>query len=471
MYICRKNTRTAKTQTVMDNEQHISRRQALRRLFAAGTGLALAGKVVIADNTPPHAAPYAFAAAGDSKIISRTWNSLGDTVGLLGLGCMRLPREGNAKGRRAPISQEKTNMMVDYAIAHGINYFDTASGYPGSEEAMGKALCRHPRESYMVATKLSNQRSSEKTLENAREIFNNSLKALKLDYVDFYLLHSLSGPDDMERRYISNGVLDWLIEQKKQGRIRHIGFSYHGDNASFPKLLDNYYKWEFVQIQLNYLDWEYMESWAKVDCDARTLYAEAARRNIPVTIMEPIRGGALANVNKGIRARLAERFPSLSPAGVALTYASSFPNVLCTLSGMSNMEQLMENVETFSRFKAFNEEDNAFLMTVAHLYRANTHIPCTACRYCMPCPSGVDIPGNFAVYNTTSDELNIPDPRDKGSREYRKQKKALLSRYRTLDKSAQAEACIKCNACVPKCPQHIRIPDKMAMLTRLIHAL
>ncbi len=452
--------------------EKISRRQAIKKLFTAGTGLAFTDKLLSVDKQHNFLSPIdTTTTTSSSKIISRTWKSLGDTVGLLGLGCMRLPREGNKTGRRAPISQEKTNMMVDYAIEHGINYFDTASGYPGSEEAMGKALSRHPRNSFMVATKLSNQRSAEKTLENAQTIFNNSLKALKLDYVDFYLLHSLSGIEDIERRYIKNGVLDWLIQQKKEGRIRHIGFSYHGDNAQFPKLLDNYYKWEFVQIQLNYLDWEYMESWAKVECDAKTLYEEAAKRNIPVTIMEPIRGGALANVNKGIKSKLAERFPTLSPAGVALTYASSFPNVLCTLSGMSNMEQLIENVETFSKFKSFNEEDNAYLMIIAKLYRNNPHIPCTACRYCMPCPSGVDIPGNFAVYNTTSDELNIPDPENKGNKDYKKQKKALLNRYKTLNKGSQADACTKCNACIPKCPQHIRIPQKMQMLSELIQSL
>ncbi len=452
--------------------EKISRRQALRQILTAGTGFAFAGKVLAGQQETalptslPHNAP-----TDGPHIVSRTWNSLGDTVGLLGLGCMRLPRQGNNNGWRAPINQEMTNIMVDYALAHGINYFDTASGYPGSEEAMGKALCRHPRNSYLIATKLSNQRSKEKTLEDAQNIFFNSLKALKTDYVDFYLLHNLSGPEEMENRYIKNGVLEWLKQMKKEGKIRHIGFSYHGDNASFPKLLDNYYKWEFVQIQLNYLDWEDMDIRTGNPCDAKTLYEETVRRNIPVTIMEPIRGGALANVNNGIKKHLAKRFPSLSPAGVALTFASSFPNVLCTLSGMSNMEQLTENVNTFANFKAFSEDDNSFLMKVAGLYRTNSHIPCTACRYCMPCPSGVDIPGNFAVYNTASDNLNIPDPEHKDDKDYKNKKKAFLKGFKTLSKGMTSEMCTKCNACVPKCPQHIRIPQKMQMLTDLKNSL
>ena len=450
--------------------EKISRRQALKQILTASTGFALADNIVAKRQAPDSPTPVAFRAPTEGpQIISRTWNQLNDTVGLLGLGCMRLPRENS--GWRSPINQQMTNIMVDYALAHGINYFDTASGYPGSEEAMGKALCRHPRSSYLIATKLSNQRSKDKTLDDAKSIFFNSLKLLKTDYVDFYLLHNLSGPEEMEKRYINNGVLDWLKQMKKEGKIRHIGFSYHGDNASFPKLLDNYYKWEFVQIQLNYLDWEDMNARNGNPCDAKTLYEETVKRNIPVTIMEPIRGGALANVNKGIKDLLAKRFPSLSPAGVALTYASSFPNVLCTLSGMSNMEQITENVNTFAHFKAFSEEDNNYLMTVASLYRTNSHIPCTACRYCMPCPSGVDIPGNFSVYNNASDSLNIPDPKHKEAKDYKDKKKAFLKGFKTLSKGTTSDLCTKCNACVPKCPQHIRIPDKMQMLTDLKNSL
>lgn len=454
----------------------ISRRQALRQMFAAGAGLALAetasGSVAPSSSMSP--LPQAAAPSGRA-ITKRQWSSLnGDKVGLLGLGCMRFPRKssgGDGKDR-PPIDQEMTNIMVDYALAHGINYFDTASGYPGSEVATGIALSRHPRNSYFIATKLSNQRSPEKTLENGKEIFFNSLKDLKTDYIDFYLLHSLSGEEDIRKRYIDNGLLDFLIEQKKEGKIRHLGFSFHGNNAAFPQLLDNYYKWDFVQLQINYLDWEKMGNRRgkseAFPTDAQTLYQEAAKRGIPVVVMEPIRGGALANVNDGIKSRLKERFPSLTPAGVALTFATSFPQILTTLSGMSNMEQITENVDTFTDFKSFNDEEKAFLMEMAHLYNNNPHIPCTACRYCMPCPSGVDIPGNFTVYNATSDELNIPDPKEKGTKEYNKKKKAFLNHYKTLAKGTQADICTRCKLCVPKCPQHINIPEKLEMVAQLV---
>jgi hypothetical protein len=187
--------------------------------------------------------------------------------------------------------------------------------------------------------------------------------------------------------------------------------------------------------------------------------------------MEPIRGGALANVSSGLKERLAERYPHLSPAGVALTFASSPKGVMCTLSGMSNMQQLMENVYTFSHFKAFDGADNEYLMEMARLYNGNPHIPCTACRYCMPCPRNVDIPGVFAVYNGMSDALMLPDPTNKKDKKYKEKRKEFLKRYATLAPGSDASSCVNCNACLPKCPQRIRIPEQMRMIHKLVKDL
>ena len=291
-------------------------------------------------------------------------------------------------------------------------------------------------------------------------------------YFDYFLLHSISDMADFNKRFKDNGLLDWLLEQKKKGVIRHLGFSFHGSNESMRQLLALPYDWEFVQIQMNYVDWKDMPlEDSDEPCDSETLYKMLVEKNIPVVIMEPIRGGALANVSDALKGRLAERFPKLSPAGVALTYASSYPGVMCTLSGMSNMAQLTENVYTFSHFKPFTEADNAYMMEMARLYNANPHIPCTACRYCMPCPHGVEIPGVFGVYNALSDELKLPDPTDKKAKDYKENRKEFLKRYATLAEGTDASFCTRCNACVPKCPQRIRIPDQMRLVHKLVKEL
>ena len=452
-------------------KKNMTRREAIRAMVLAGAGLA-AGTHLAAPLRAAGALPqnwkFIEPAKGD-QVIHRSWKSLGgESISLLGMGCMRFPRKGS--GRRAPLDQEAVNMMIDYALEHGINYFDTAPAYGDSERATGEALSRHNRKDYLIATKMSN--FSNARLDACKDMFANSLKNLRTSYVDYFLLHSIGSVEDFQKRFVDNGLLPWLQEQKKKGVIRHLGFSFHGSNAAMKTLLEMPYDWEFVQIQMNYVDWKDMPlEDSDEPCDSETLYKMLADKNIPVVIMEPIRGGALANVSSGIKGKLAERFPQLSPAGVALTFASSYPAVMCTLSGMSNMQQLMENVYTFSHFKPFNAEDNDYLMEMARLYNGNPHIPCTACRYCMPCPRGVDIPGVFAVYNGLSDELMLPNPSDRKDKQYKEKKKAFLKRYATLAKDTDASACVMCNACLPKCPQRIRIPEQMRMIHKLVKDL
>ena len=186
--------------------------------------------------------------------------------------------------------------------------------------------------------------------------------------------------------------------------------------------------------------------------------------------MEPVKGGVLANVSDALKTKMQERHPGLSPAANALTFVGSLPGVMVTLSGMSNMDQLKENVALFTDFKPFKSDDLAFMQTIASLYKSNTHISCTGCSYCMPCPHGVNIPGNFKVFNTASDALNIPDPVNRG-KDYNKQKKAFLKLYNELPVAARADLCVGCNACVPKCPQHIRIPSQLGMISNLVKQL
>ncbi len=456
----------------MDNK-NISRREALRAMMLAGAGLAagstlatspLAAKSFLSQDWKPTEP------AESDKVIHRDWPSLGSSISLLGMGCMRFPRKGGATGRNAPLDQEAVNTMIDYALQHGINYFDTAPAYGDSERATGEALSRHPRESYMIATKMSNFRNSD--LGACKKMFSTSLKNLRTKYVDYFLLHSIDSVSDFRKRFVDNGLLPYLQGLRKKGTIRHLGFSFHGSNAALKELIEMPYNWEFVQIQMNYVDWKHMPlDDSDEPCDSETLYRMLEAKHIPVVIMEPIRGGALANVSKGLENKLAERFPMLSPAGVALTFAASFPGVMCTLSGMSNMKQLTENVYTFSHFQPFGPKDNDYLMEMAKLYNSNPHIPCTGCRYCMPCPRKVDIPGVFAVYNGASDALMLPDPSNKKDRQFKAKRKVFLKRYATLAEGTDASACVQCRACLSKCPQKIRIPAQMEMIQKLVKDL
>ena len=454
-------------------DKKISRREALKGLIFTGMSLAAGGTVLKSLGTPagasglPAAAPWKEAPDG-SRIDSRTWEKLGETLGMLGLGCMRLPSIGGGGGgfgRGGRLDQEAVNAMVDYAIAHGINYFDTAPAYGESEVVTGKALSRHPRESFRIATKLSNM-SGRPTLEAGKQMFETSLKNLQVDYVDFLLLHNLQNMSGYNSRFKDNGLFDWLLEQKKKGRIRHLGFSFHGSNDDLPGLVD-LYDWDFVQIQLNYADWKEMSAgWGSSSgtTSSEYLYNYLVGKGIPVLVMEPVKGGALASVSDGISSVIRERHPDLTPAANALTFVGSLPGVMVTLSGMSNMEQLKENVSLFTDFKSFDDKEMAFMLTVADLYKSKGQIPCTACRYCMPCPAGVDIPGNFKIFNSASDAL-LSD--DTGRKDVADKRKAFLKLYKAQDAGVRADACVACNACLSKCPQHISIPQHMQRIKDL----
>ena len=415
---------------------------------------------------------------GNGEMTCRVNPGTGDKVSLLGYGMMRLPQTGDTAD--APIDQEMVNRQIDYALEHGINYFDTSPAYCKglSEKATGDALKRYDRSSYFIATKLSNFAPETWSREASIEMFENSLKELQTDYVDYLLLHAIgtgSGMKEFYSRFIDNGILDYLVEQKVAGRIRNLGFSYHGDVAVFDRALawhdEGKYHWDFVQIELNYLDWEHAKQINPENTDAKYLYAELHKRHIPVVVMEPLLGGRLAKVPDFISTKLRQREPERSIASWAFRFAGTPEDVLCVLSGMTYMEHLIDNTRTFSPLVPISEEENRFLMGVASDIVDLKNIPCTGCQYCMPCPYGLNIPAIFAHYNKCINEGNFPNhgPEDP---DYKRARRAFLLGYdRSVPKLRQASHCIACGQCVSHCPQRIAIPAQMRKIDKFVEKL
>lgn len=408
----------------------------------------------------------------------RTNPTTGDRVSILGFGMMRLPSTGGKGAREGngEIDQETVNALVDYAISHGVNYFDTSPAYCQgfSERATGIALGRHPRNSYFIATKLSNFSPSTWSREASLEMYHNSFKELQVDYIDYMLLHAIGqgGMDALHGRYLDNGVLEFLLEERSAGRIRNLGFSYHGDIEVFDYLLSkhDYYKWDFVQIQLNYLDWKYAKAINDRNTNAEYLYGELSKRKIPAVIMEPLLGGRLSNVPDNIVARLKEREPEQSVASWAFRFAGSFPGILTVLSGMTRMEHLQDNIRTYSPLHTLDDSEFSFLQDTATLMMQYDTIPCNDCKYCMPCPWGIDIPGVLLHYNKCLNEGNIPASSQ--SENYRKARRAFLIGYdRSVPKLRQANHCIGCNQCSPHCPQGINIPKELHKIDAFVEKL
>ena len=402
-----------------------------------------------------------------NQMTYRVKHGSGDKVSLLGFGMMRLPD-----------NQDEVNQLVDYAIQHGVNYFDTAPMYKSghSEEMTGIALSRHPREKYFVATKMSNQRENLWSMEESRAMYEKSFRQLRVDYIDYYLLHSIGGGgvDTVKARFLDNGLLEFLLKEREAGRIRHLGFSYHGDVSAFDFLLDHQdeYHWDFAQIQMNYLDWRHAslnKSGWKQDADAEYLYDKMAKAGVQTVVMEPLRGGALARMDDELAQRLTALRPNDTPASWAFRWVGSHPNILTTLSGMNQMSHLEENVRTFSPLEPCTEAENKILEEIADVMAGFPVIPCTTCGYCMPCPYGVDIPGNFAYYNEAVAQKILPLP-DKQAEDYMTRKLQFTDGLRQAlpDVSAWAIQCTDCETCLKKCPQQIRIPNQMARIVETL---
>lgn len=409
--------------------------------------------------------------SGDAEMQMRTSPKNGEKVSLLGYGCMRWPMKKGEDGKDH-IDQEAVNEMVDYAYRNGVNYYDTSPAYlqGQSEEAAGIALSRYPRESYYIATKLSNFNNFSR--EAGLKMYRDSQKALRTDYFDYYLLHAIgtSGFEGFEERYINNGLLDFLLEEREAGRIRNLGFSFHGRKEVFDQFmaLHEKYHWDFVQIEMNYVDWKHAKVPENVNADY--LYEELAKRNIPATIMEPLLGGRLAKLPAAIAEKMKEREPQMSIASWAFRFCGSYPNILTVLSGMSSMDPLIENVETFSHFKPLNDEEIAFLMEMANLMEDYPTVPCNACSYCMPCPYGIDIPTIFKHYN---DHVNSGEIAQSCEQDHfqRLKRRYLVSYDRAVETVRQADHCIGCGQCRPKCPQSIDIPRALRHIDRYVEKL
>ena len=453
-----------------NNKKNINRRDFLKHLGAGSlvTAAALSG----CKNGGLKMASSAAGEVPTNKMTYRINHNTNDKVSILGYGCMRWPTidGGSAREQKTQIDQEAVNELVDYALAHGVNYFDTSPVYCQgmSEEATGIALSRHPRDSYFIATKMSN--FSNASFENSVAMYKNSFKKLQVDYIDYYLLHNIGGDvESFNHRFIDNGLLDFLIEERKAGRIRNLGWSFHGYQSIFDHILAYHEKvhWDFIQIQMNYSDWR---SARGRNVNAEYLYAELEKRNIPVVIMEPLLGGRLANVHAHIAEILKQRRPDLSIASWAFRFAGTHPHVLSVLSGMPYMEHLKENVETYSPLEPLTQDDMDFLDSTAQKFVRYPLIPCNDCKYCMPCPYGIDIPAILLHFNKCINEDRMPvSSMDDNYRELRKG--FLIGYDRSVPKLRQADHCIGCNQCVKKCPQRINIPKQMRRIDKFVEAL
>ncbi|MCL2508096.1 MAG: aldo/keto reductase [Oscillospiraceae bacterium] len=373
-----------------------------------------------------------------NKFHSTTQGEL--NIPILSMGCMRLPVKTPGG---EDIDYDRAQEIFDYAMANGVNYFDTAAGYhsEGSEPFVGHALEKYPRESYYLATKLSAWyiADGETSID---EFFAGQQKRLKTDWFDFYLVHCIN--DFVAKVMEERDVYDTLVRYKKEGRIKNLGFSFHGSLDLLSEVVSKY-EWDFAQIQFNYLDAEYG--------DAMKEYEIIHNAGIPIIVMEPVRGGALANLCQKSNGILRAAEPNSSVASWAIRYAASFPGVFTVLSGMSSLEQITDNIKTMSDFKPLGDSQMAALKKAAAAFKEFYNVPCTSCKYCMDtCPSKINVPELIKLHS--SYKLH------KDEHEYKR-------KYMKIDEEKRAEACISCTSCEDKCPQNILITDIMDEMKEL----
>ncbi len=356
----------------------------------------------------------------------------GIETSLLGFGCMRFPTTPEGK-----IDEQRAQAMLDKAIAEGVNYIDTAYPYHNgeSEPFVGKALKKYDRSSFYLATKLPLW--SVNSIDDAKRIFEDQLSRLQTDYIDFYLLHAVN-----KERWdvmVKLGVVEYCEQLKKEGRIRYLGFSFHDSYEAFEEIL-NAREWDFCQIQLNYMDVEEQAGMKG--------YRLAEEKGIPLVIMEPVKGGSLAAFADDIMEKFRAHDKEASAASYALRWVGSLPGVKVILSGMSNMEQVEDNLHTFADFKPLSAKEQQTIEEVVAVLNSRVQNGCTGCRYCMPCPAGVNIPGCFAAWNTYHMYQNYNVVKWRWENE--------------IGEKGQASNCIKCGKCEGKCPQKLSIRDDLA---------
>lgn len=358
-------------------------------------------------------------------------------ISALGFGAMRLPV---IEGVNAQVDQARTDEMVAYAIKNGVNYFDTAWGYHdgNSETALGKALSAYPRESFYLADKFPGY--DVKNMDKVEAIFEEQLKRCDVEYFDFYLIHNVCEMNIDAYLNPEYGILEYLLKQKNNGRIKHFGFSAHGSVKVIERFLEVYGSaMEFCQLQINWLDWEFQ--------DARKKAELAAKHNLPLIVMEPLRGGKLVNLGDNDAAELANIRPDENAVSVAFRFIQSLPNVFVTLSGMSDLDQLTENISIFNENKPLDAEEIKKLLALAKDMTTRTGVPCTECRYCTShCPQGLDIPHLLSLYN-----------------EHAFTGGGFLASMAAsvLPDDKKPSACIECHACEAVCPQQILISETL----------
>lgn len=361
----------------------------------------------------------------------RRLEKLGIETSLLGFGCMRFPVTAEGK-----IDEPLAEKMLEKAIAAGVNYIDTAYPYHNgeSETFVGKALGKYARDSYYLATKLPCWNVA--VLEDVERLFGEQLTKLRTDYIDFYLMHALN--KGSFRKMAELGVVEKLEELKAQGKIKYLGFSFHDNYEAFEEILC-YRDWDFCQIQLNYMD-------ANEQAGLKG-YKLTEEKQVPLVIMEPVKGGSLAAFAEDVTEKFRALDPAASVASFALRWVGSLPNVKVVLSGMSTMEQVEDNLKTFTAFRPLSREEDSAIEEIVSLVNSRVRNGCTGCRYCMPCPAGVDIPGNFRVWNTYHMYQNY---------------NMVKNRWENgLGEEKQAKNCIKCGKCEKACPQKLSIREEL----------
>ena len=366
----------------------------------------------------------------EGQISKRKFHDL--EIPLLGFGCMRLPMKNETT-----IDQQEVDRMVDYCMDHGANYFDTAYMYVNgeSENSVGKSLKRYKREDFMLADKSPIYKM--KTQSDVRKIFEEQLKKCQVEYFDFYMCHNIN--KNTVDTYRQVNMYDELLKLKNEGKIKYLGFSFHGTPDILREVVKEH-KWDFCQLQINYLDWDVVK--------AHEQYEIVQAESIPVTVMEPLRGGGLVNLSDKALEKLKSAYPDTTPAAFGLRWAASRQNVVTVLSGMSNLGQVKENIATFMNYKDMTAEEEKVADEIAKIIQSQGEINCTACKYCMEvCPRGINIPAIFSLYN-----------------QYKVSGVGMMFKiyYETLAENEQGHNCIKCNLCNKNCPQALEIPQLLA---------